>query len=56
MVAEVPPIVVEGRVGVCDGTGPYSEPHALGHPKVYINLVCCPTLTLVTMNLDQAWI
>merc|ERR1712136_218125 len=38
MVAEVPPIVVEGRVAVCDGTGPYSDPNALGHPKVYINL------------------
>merc|ERR1719228_3039404 len=38
MVDEVPPIAVAGRVAVCDGTGPYSEPNALGHPKVYINL------------------
>ena len=36
LVKEVPPVPVKGRTAVCEG-GP-SE--ALGHPKVYINLVC----------------
>ncbi|KAF2353688.1 Zinc finger CHCC-type, partial [Trinorchestia longiramus] len=34
LIKAVPPVVVEGRVAVCEG-GP-SE--ALGHPKIYINL------------------
>ena len=34
LVKEVPPKAVEGRIVACDG-----GPGALGHPRVYINLV-----------------
>jgi len=39
MIAEIPPIEVEGRVAVCDGRDGPDGPAALGHPRVYINLV-----------------
>ena len=39
MVAEIPPIEVEGRIAVCDGRGSPDCPAALGHPRVYMNLV-----------------
>jgi len=35
LIKEVPPVAVAGNIAVCEG-GP-SE--ALGHPKIYINLV-----------------
>lgn len=35
LIAQVPPIASKDRVVWCDG----GDPH-LGHPKVYINLVC----------------
>jgi len=38
MVAQIPPIEIEGRVAICDGTAPFCEAGPLGHPKVYINL------------------
>ena len=39
MVADIPPIEVEGRIAVCDGRDGPDAPAALGHPRVYINLV-----------------
>jgi len=39
MVADIPPIEVEGRKAVCDGRDGPDAPAALGHPRVYINLV-----------------
>nr|XP_026693886.1 NADH dehydrogenase [ubiquinone] iron-sulfur protein 6, mitochondrial-like [Ciona intestinalis] len=39
LVAEIPPIEVEGRIAVCDGRESPDHPTALGHPRVYINLV-----------------
>ena len=39
MVAEIPPIEVDGRKAVCDGRDGPDAPAALGHPRVYINLV-----------------
>ena len=41
MIAEIPPIEVEGRIAVCDGRAGPDDPAALGHPRVYINLVRC---------------
>lgn len=38
LVAEEPATDIEARVVSCDGGG-----GALGHPKVYINLVSCRT-------------
>lgn len=35
LIAEIPPKECEQRVVFCDGGG-----DGLGHPKVYINLVC----------------
>lgn len=38
LIKEVPPKGVKARVVACDG-----GPGALGHPRVYINLVSAPT-------------
>lgn len=35
LIAELPPVATEERVMHCDGGHP-----ALGHPRVFINLVC----------------
>eukprot|EP01113_Clastostelium_recurvatum_P023138 TRINITY_DN2766_c0_g1_i1.p1 TRINITY_DN2766_c0_g1~~TRINITY_DN2766_c0_g1_i1.p1 ORF type:complete len:127 (-),score=5.73 TRINITY_DN2766_c0_g1_i1:32-388(-) len=35
LIAEIPPLIVQGRVAVCDGGG-----GPLGHPRVFINLDC----------------
>lgn len=40
LIAEQPVSEVGSRVIACDGGG-----GALGHPKVYINLVTCPVLS-----------
>lgn len=39
MVAQAPPVEVEGRRAMCDGREGPDTPAALGHPKVYMNLV-----------------
>ena len=39
MIAEIPPTEVEGRIAVCDGRESPDAPAALGHPRLYINLV-----------------
>lgn len=52
LVAEEPVTDIQARVVSCDGGG-----GALGHPKVYINLVsvfCFPSGLIVTHN-DTIW-
>ena len=46
MIAEIPPIEVEGRIAVCDGRYCPDTPAALGHPRVYLNLVSVELSTL----------
>ena len=47
LIKETPPVPVKGRIAVCEG-GP-SE--ALGHPKIYINLVCLFKICIYYANL-----
>ena len=47
LIKETPPVPVKGRIAVCEG-GP-SE--ALGHPKIYINLVCLIKIFIYYANL-----
>ncbi|VDP74531.1 unnamed protein product [Echinostoma caproni] len=49
LISEVPPILCKEHIVCCDG-----GEGALGHPKVYINLVTAKSLRMVTFPLHLA--